>query len=557
MPGSYFLNFDMKDVATFTRFYDSGGLLFGNPAFAPKNWGANGSVPLGGGSAAYYFNGQNTGSTFYPNDGTGGAATLVAFSFTSDDNPTVWNSGDMSANVVLSGGNLTAAANSTANGGVRATSSRTTGKVYFEVTTGGTIGNAGVGIGTASSSLTTGSANEAYLNVGNGTVFINGASPGIASGAFASGNTACVAIDFGNARIWWRLNNNVWNNNGLNDPGTNVGGFDISAVFPANAAFPLLVFVSNNTTTFTANFGAAAFLYPMPTGFSAWGGGSGGLTPGTNNDAINVPSAGGYTAQGISFGRNRAGAVTLPAGSLLSNAGLITGWIDPTGMRAGGSPSANVISILKPFASGHVANVQGLIITLNPTNQITITVDFFNLPTVGGTTVAQFRITGNLPAAPFPIYGFPLAVQWNFAGNIWKAQLVFALLNRADGTYHYDTTTTAIDSTGASLRTANQGECNAGSPLAPAYQLFNGSILYFNCGPNAWLGDPQGGAAYPSSHQPVQGTVYPPGTDVGFGAGLAPYHNVTFNYGCQYAQWMITPQPQATVAGSIFARRER
>src|SRR5215469_8768632 len=367
MPGAYFLNFDMKDVSTFTRFYDSGGLILGNPAFAPKNWGTDGSTALGVGAAAYYFNGRNTGSTFYPNNGTGGAASLVAFSYTSDTD---------------------------------------------------------------------------------------------------------------------------------------------------------------------------------------------GDTPTANADAINVPSAGGYTAQGISFGRNRAGAVTLPAGSLISNAGLITGWIDPTGMRAGGGTSADVISILRPFASGHVANCQGLIITLNPTNQLTITVDFFNLPTVGGATVAQFRITGNLPAAPFPIYGFPLAVQWNFAGSIWKAQLVFALLNRADGTYHYDTTTLAVDSTGASLTTANQGECNAGSALAPAYQLFNGSQLYFNCGPNLWLGDTQG-VAYPAAHQPIQGTVYPPGTDVGFGAGLAPYHNVTFNYGCQYAQWMITPQPTATVSGAIWARRER
>jgi hypothetical protein len=374
MPGPYFLNFDMKDVATFGRFWDSGGLIGGaNPAFAPKNWGSNGAVPLGVGVPAYYFNGQNTGASFYPNDGSVSGTNLVAFSYTSDTD---------------------------------------------------------------------------------------------------------------------------------------------------------------------------------------------GLTPTANNDAINLPSAGGYTPQGIHFGRNRSCAVALPAGSLISNAGLITGFLDPTGMRAGGGTSANVISILKPFASGHVANAQGLIVTLNPTGQLTITVDFFNLPTVGGATVAQFRITGNLPGAPFPIYGFPIAIQWNFAGSIWKAQLVYALLGRSDGTYHYDTTTLAVDSTGASLTTANQGECNAGSALAPAFQLFNSSdlthpmCLYFNAGPNAWLGDTQG-SAYPAGHQPVQGSVYPPGTDVGFGAGLAPYHNVTFNYDCQFCQWMLTPQPQATVSGWIYARRER
>src|SRR5215469_10516839 len=259
MPGPYFLNFDMKDVATFTRFYDSGGSIAGNPAFAPKNWGSNGSVPLGGGGAAYYYNGQNTGQTFYPNSGTVSGATLVPFGYTSDTD---------------------------------------------------------------------------------------------------------------------------------------------------------------------------------------------GLAPQSNNDATNVASTGAYTAVGMHFGRNRAGSVTLPAGSLISNAGLITGWVDPTGMRIGGPASANVISILKPFASGHVANAQGLIITLNPTNQLTITVDFFNLPTVGGATVAQFRITGNLPSAPFPLYGFPVAVQWNFSGPIWKAQLVYALLGRSDGTYHYDTVTLAVDSTG-------------------------------------------------------------------------------------------------------------
>jgi hypothetical protein len=369
MPdGPYFLGFDLKNTTTWGRFYDSGGLIGGvNPAYAPKNWGSNGAVPLTFGTPAYYYNGHNTGSTFFPNAGTGGAATLVGFSYTSDTD---------------------------------------------------------------------------------------------------------------------------------------------------------------------------------------------GDTPTSNANATNVPTAGGYTAQGISFGRNQAGAVALPAGSLLSSRGLITGWVDLMGMRAGGG-SANVISILKPLA-GRVANVSGLIITLNPTSQLTITVDFFNILTAAATTVAQFRITGNLPGAPFPAFGFPLAVQWNFSGSVWKAQLIYALLGRSDGTFHYDTTTIAIDSTGASLTTANQGECNAGSAIAPAYSFFNNPmILYFNAGPNAWLGDPQGGSAYPAGHQPLQGSVVPPGTDVGFGAGLAPYHNVTFNYTAQFAQWMITPQPQTSVSGALFARRER
>jgi len=373
---AFFVDFDLKNTTTWARFYDSSGLIGGtDPVFAPKNWGSNGSTPLGS-VPAYYYNGHNTGGTFYPNDGSTSSSDLIAFSYTSDTD---------------------------------------------------------------------------------------------------------------------------------------------------------------------------------------------GLTPGSNADATNMPTAHGYTAQGIHFGRNNGAAIPLPPGVADLGRGLITGFIDVTGMHFAAN-SANTISILRPYAGGRCVNVQGIMITINnftsPGNMV-VNVDFFNIPAVGGLIVSQFRISGSL-ATPLPIWGFPIGVQWDFSGSVWKAQYVYSLLGRGDGTYHYDTSTFAVSSTGTSLTTGNQGECNAGAAMdTTACKIFSSldpthpMCLYFNAAPYAWLSDAAGSNPYPANDQPKQGSVYAPGTDVGFGAGLAPWFKVKYNYDAQFSQWMLTPTPLQTMSGDVFARRER
>jgi hypothetical protein len=188
-----------------------------------------------------------------------------------------WDAATVTA-VTLSAGDLVATntgTTSTSQGARGATTAgKTTGKYYFEVTWSAinqSGGNYGIGIGTTAST---------YANMGNGgttgdvcyrggSVWSNGASISVGSGAWTVGQVAGVAVDLTNRRIWFRLSpSGVWNGNGANNPATNVGGF----VIPAGTMVPFCTFggtggVANNVLT--ANFGASAFTGAVPSGYTA------------------------------------------------------------------------------------------------------------------------------------------------------------------------------------------------------------------------------------------------------------------------------------------------
>jgi hypothetical protein len=193
-----------------------------------------------------------------PGGGLGGGSTSYV----------TWNV-STGTNITLSNGNLTAAAATNAAAQVRGSSSKLTGKYYFEVTCNATGQNSGVGISTASPGGTTLVPNlSAFLNVANGAVFINGGNAGSASAETTPGDVTCVAVDLTNQRIWFRRNNGVWNTAG--DPVTNTGGFDISSIFTSVAAFPIVTFTGTGLSHM-ANFGATAFTQALPSGFtSGW-----------------------------------------------------------------------------------------------------------------------------------------------------------------------------------------------------------------------------------------------------------------------------------------------
>jgi hypothetical protein len=92
-------------------------------------------------------------------------------------------------------------------------------------------------------------------------------------GALTAGDVVCLAIDHPNQRLWFRKNGGNWNNSGTANPATNIGGFNISAVFTATNTFALVTFASTGLNH-TANFGAATFAQTMPSGFSAWNSGA-------------------------------------------------------------------------------------------------------------------------------------------------------------------------------------------------------------------------------------------------------------------------------------------
>jgi hypothetical protein len=78
-----------------------------------------------------------------------------------------------------------------------------------------------------------------------------------------------MAVDFGNKTGWFTTDGTGggnWNGSPTANPATNTGGIDISAVFPASAAF--LVYTSNASGS-SASINST-FVYSVPSGFSPW-----------------------------------------------------------------------------------------------------------------------------------------------------------------------------------------------------------------------------------------------------------------------------------------------
>jgi hypothetical protein len=184
---------------------------------------------------------------------------------------TTWNPSDKSAGIALSGGNLVATQSMTSTGGVRGTTSNSSGKWYFECTATLVKGTS-YRIGIVNSSWpetsglggsTAGGAQEAT----NGHFLIGGTTIGTAAG-YTTGNVVGVAIDFTNKLIWYATNGGNWNNSGTANPTTGAGGFSLSTL----AAGPYFIgFGSGFTTTGNAvTLDPTGSAFGPPGGFSSW-----------------------------------------------------------------------------------------------------------------------------------------------------------------------------------------------------------------------------------------------------------------------------------------------
>lgn len=222
-------------------------------------------------SAATFSIAENTTAvaTLTATGGTGGPYTWTK---TSTGVVTTWNPSDKSANITLSGGNLTVGATTNTSDGVRSTTRQTVGKVYFEIDwTGATGGDTGCGVATNLASLTSvgSAASNAAICFASGNIWVNGTSTGTTLSALSS-STVCVAVDLANRRIWFRKDGGLWNNSGTANPTTNTGGLDISGVLTASNLLYALVCMLTSASTSVANFGASAFQQAVPSGFVSW-----------------------------------------------------------------------------------------------------------------------------------------------------------------------------------------------------------------------------------------------------------------------------------------------
>jgi hypothetical protein len=199
--------------------------------------------------------------------GTGGVAVTY----------TTLNPSDKASNVTLSNGNLTTTFGTASDGAVRSVSSKTSGKYYVEFTPGATWSGAdcGFGIALASANITSmGStvANCAFVYAGtNPPVWYNTVFTGVNLQSSGLGTLVRMAVDLDNKKLWFNnpSNGTRWNSSGTDDPATNTGGVDISALFPGAGAF-VAICANQSGASATVNFGSSAFAQSVPSGFTGW-----------------------------------------------------------------------------------------------------------------------------------------------------------------------------------------------------------------------------------------------------------------------------------------------
>lgn len=182
-----------------------------------------------------------------------------------------WNPADKASGVTLINGDLTAKG----LGGVRATVGKTTGKYYFEINYDLGVPDTNqrqlFGIFPQSTSVNASdpSPGAVQLNSGGGEVDVNGVNVGLwcPVNIPVQGDKACIAVNFDAGLFWARLNGGNWNNNVSADPASGAGGFSISGL--SGLLYPGLWLLNNSegVPQFTANFGASAFSFSVPSGF--------------------------------------------------------------------------------------------------------------------------------------------------------------------------------------------------------------------------------------------------------------------------------------------------
>ena len=187
------------------------------------------------------------------------------------------NSGTFSG-VAFSNGNLTI--KSIVNGGyqsARSVKSRTTGKVYCEITQNVSDVGYQTGLTNAAESLVYPIGvydNDGIGSTNSGEVWMNGANPpnSPVSPAWLAGHTRRIAVDFDNKLIWFATDNGFWNNATGADP-TNPApaGKGISFVtMNAGPYFLKTTFTGTVDTQATANFGGTPYLFSAPAGYGDW-----------------------------------------------------------------------------------------------------------------------------------------------------------------------------------------------------------------------------------------------------------------------------------------------
>ena len=177
---------------------------------------------------------------------------------------TTWNPDDKNANITLSNGDLIATATNTTWKSVRTVLGKSSGKWYWEIKISTDADRCLIGIGTTDESLSSyvgDTANGYSYYDQNGNKFHDDL--GTAYGdSFTLNDVVGIALDLDNGKLWFSKNG-VWQASGNPEAGTSEAWSGISGTF-----FPMYSPYAN-TDAVIANFGASAFSYSVPSGFSS------------------------------------------------------------------------------------------------------------------------------------------------------------------------------------------------------------------------------------------------------------------------------------------------
>jgi hypothetical protein len=190
-------------------------------------------------------------------------------------------------NTTLSSGNLVATNTGTTGtnqgvAGPAASAKFNVGKYYFEIKLTTFTGGNGVGLsigptGSAITSMSTSPPANAYTYfLAAGEIWGNGGGHiPVTLETATSGDIICIAIDCGNGRVWFRKNGGLWDNTSGHNPSIgdgSAGGFTFTS---ASLMVPFATYGNGlvgsggaSGNVFTANFGASAFSFAVPSGYT-------------------------------------------------------------------------------------------------------------------------------------------------------------------------------------------------------------------------------------------------------------------------------------------------
>jgi hypothetical protein len=286
---------------------------------------------------------------------------------------TTWDSGFKHANIVLTGGALTA----TSVGGVpqlvRSTTSKSAGKVWVEITLSTIRNDMAVGLcnGTETTAPSAGIGGDAnsygfYPVTPPQASYV--ALTSLNGGTFSSGSSEHVflAIDFGLSppQVWvttetMRAVGNTYNNSTTADPATATGGQALTGI---NAGPYFLAFNDEDGgAQVVANFGATTPAHAIPSGFSAWDplapsvGTGGGTSSGAGIGSGAVASIGTGGGQGSGAGLSVSAGIIYSTGT---GGGTATGQALSTRVSAtvgtgGGHATGTAFSIVQIGIPGY------------------------------------------------------------------------------------------------------------------------------------------------------------------------------------------------------------